>query len=399
MLRSLSRFVPARRRAGQLAFLAALTWALPVLSVQAHSKERGAGATSRSEPLTVVTSFSVLADMARHVGGDKVKVVSIIGPQADAHNFEPRPQDVKSLAKADVFVINGLAFESWAPRLIQSSRFQGVQVVASNGARLRTFDGRPVDEAGENNGATGNAGTAELTREHTHPENAGQNGSHAHDDHDKQSGVDAHDDHDKHGDNDKHDSHDAHDGHDGHDGHAHAAGEIDPHAWQDLRNAAVYVKNIAQALAAVDPSNAALYQENARHYTEQILALDEKLRQAFNDLPPTRRKVVTAHNAFGYFADAYGVQFIPVSGLAGQAETSAQRFAELVDTIRREQIAGIFTEQGSNARLVEQIARETRVRIGKPLFSDALAARGEPGDTYLGMMQWNLDQMLQVLKN
>lgn len=308
-----------------------------------------AQASVPAEPVKVVATFSILGDMVREIGGDRVQITTLVGPEQDAHGYEPRPQDVLALRNAQVVVANGLGFETWLDDLKASAGFDGVLVVASQHARLRR---------------------------------AGGAGEQEHDDHG----------HEKHG----HDKH-AHEKHD-HDKHEHHhEGEDDPHAWQDLQNGQRYVEAIAQGLAQSDPAGAGYYAQRANDYRQRMQALDDTLRQQLGALPAERRKVVSSHDAFGYFADAYGITFIPVSGLAGKAEVSARGIARLVDTVKKEKVSGVFVESGSSSRLVEQIARETDAVVGGTLYSDALARPGHPADTYLGIFRWNAEQLLQVL--
>lgn len=307
--------------------------------------------------LPVVATFSILGDMVGRIGGDRIALTTLVGPEADAHSHEPGPSDLQTVARARVLVSNGLAFEGWLPRLLQAARFSGMVVEASQGAELRRF---VADDA-------------------------------AHDDHTDHHGHDGHDDHAGHARRDGHADHDDH-------GHAHEDGSVDPHAWQTLANGAVYARNIADALIAADPAGEAGYRQRLKDYLDEMAGLDASLKAAFAGIPDRRRKVVTSHDAFGYFSAAYGVQFIPVAGLAGHAETSASRMADIVKQVRAQDVAGIFLESGANARLVEQIARETGARVGGVLYSDALAAPGSPADTYLGMFRWNADELLKVMQ-
>jgi zinc/manganese transport system substrate-binding protein len=296
--------------------------------------------------ITVVTTFSILADMVEHIGAEQVQVSSLVPPETDAHSFEPRPQDVKTLSQADVLVSNGLGFESWLPGLQQASGFKGDSIVASSQAQL-------------------------LKAQHTvAPAYPGS----------RETPVDDH-------------------GHDDHlqAGHDHDHGAIDPHAWQDVRNGQQYVQAIARGLSKADPNHASLYQERAQAYTRELEQLDTELRSEFATIPADRRKIITSHDAFGYFARAYGVQFIAVAGLSGRAEVSARSLAGLVDRTRNEHITGIFVESGAGSQMVEQLARETGARVGGKLYADTLARPGQPADSYVGMMHWNASRLLQVM--
>lgn len=311
-------------------------------------------ATLAAEPLKVVASFSILGDMVQEIGGDAISVTTLVGPDGDAHVYEPTPADASSIASADVLVVNGLDFETWLPRLVSAAGFKGVEVVASAGITPRAFD------------------------------------EHDDDDH----GADAHDHHD-------HDDHDqghgaaGHGGHDHHPGHHH--GPDDPHAWQSLANGVIYARNIAAALAAADPENAATYEANAAGYIAALEALDAEVTAAFAAIPADRRKVVTSHDAFGYFGDAYGVEFIAPTGVSTEAEASAADVARIIDQIRHDNIAAVFVENISDTRLIEQIANETGAVVGEPLFSDALSGPDGPAPTYLDMFRWNTEQLAGAL--
>ncbi|RTZ45683.1 metal ABC transporter substrate-binding protein [Candidimonas sp. SYP-B2681] len=297
-------------------------------------------------PLRVVASFSIIGDMVKEIGGEHVSLTTIVGPNGDAHSFEPTPRDVKALSQAQVLVINGLDFEGWLPRLINAAGFKGAQVLASDGVVLRSLgDGKTKDEI-----AVGSAGKPDTTSaKHDHV-------------------------HDKHG-----------------------HGDIDPHAWQSLSNGMKYAKNIADGLSLADPRRSGYYQSRAEIYIGRMEKLDAEIKQAFESIPQDRRKVLTSHDAFGYFAEAYGIRFISVVGLSSQAEPSASEVANIIDRARKEKVSGVFMENTTNSRLVTQIARETGSKVGGSLYSDALAPPDQPASTYLGMFSWNAGQLIYVL--
>ena len=310
----------------------ALSSALPATSVWAAG-----------QPLPVVASFSILQDLTRQVGGDLVTVSALVGPDGDAHVFEPTPQQARQLLQAKVLVANGLGFEGWLPRLKKASGFKGQEIVASQGIAVRTLP----NSQGHNHGA----GADKAGHDHGH-------------------------------------------GH--HHGHNH--GPQDPHAWQDVSNAIVYVRNIAQGLAKADPANAAQYDQQARQYIARLTALDASLRQRFAALSAERRSDVSTHDAFGYFAQAYGLRFVPVRGLSTESEPSARDMAALVKQVREERIGAIFVENISDPRLLEQLARETGAAIGGRLYSDALSPAGGPAATYIDMVEANASSLLKALK-
>jgi zinc/manganese transport system substrate-binding protein len=173
-------------------------------------------------------------------------------------------------------------------------------------------------------------------------------------------------------------------------GHAHDhAGGLDPHAWQNARHALLYVSNIAEAFAAADPANAAAYRARATAYSAELRQLDADIRARIAGVPEARRRVISSHDAFGYFGKAYGVTFLSPLGTSTEAQASAKGVARLIGQIRREKIRVVFVENISDPRLIGQIARETGARMGGRLYSDALSGRSGPAPTYVAMMRHN----------
>jgi len=314
--------------------------AVALLAMAGVVASAAAGAsTVLAPPLKVVASFSILGDMVRQVGGDHISLTTIVGPNADAHSFEPRPSDAKALAEAQLLVVNGLNFEGWLPRLLKASNFKGVEVVASEGVTPRMLSAEEM---------------ADYSSEH----------------------------HAAHG--------------EGHDS-AHP-GAVDPHAWQSLTNGVIYVKNIAAALIKADPANAGDYRSRADVYISEMKKLDTQIRQILATIPPERRSVVTSHDAFGYFGRDYGVKFISALGISSDAEPSAAELAQLVRQVKKTHSPAVFLENVTNPKLVRQIARETGAKVGGTLYSDALAKPDEPAGTYLGMFSWNAGKLIYALK-
>ena len=316
-----------------------------LLAAAGFSLAAASGAAPADAPLRAVASFSILGDIVREVGGDDVSVATLVGPDGDAHEYEPTPSDAKQLSAARVLFVNGLDFETWMPRLAKSAGFSGLTVVASQGVAPRKFAG--------------------PREEHDHDHDHG----HGHD----------------------------HDDDAGHD-HDHHHGDLDPHAWQDLSNGVIYARNVAEGLAAADPARAPAYRQRAQAYIARLQALDAETRKTFAAIPAERRKVVTSHDAFGYFGDAYGVDFIAAMGVSTDAEPSAAEVARIIGQVRRERVPAVFVENISSPRLVEQIARETGARVGGTLYSDALSKAGQPGATYLEMFEWNARQLAAALR-
>ncbi|GHE21376.1 metal ABC transporter solute-binding protein, Zn/Mn family [Halomonas urumqiensis] len=293
-----------------------------------------------AERVQVVTSFSILADMIDNVGGEHVEITSLVGPDSDAHVYSPRPTDARRLAEADLVVFNGLRFEGWMERLVESSDYDGALVITTEGIASVPRD------------------------EHGHVD---------HDDH----GHDDHADHDDHA-ND-------HDDHGGHDDHDH--GDQDPHGWQDLAMGQVYVANIRDGLIEADPDNAAAYRDNAERYINELEATDAEIRELLGEIPGST-SVITGHDSFGHFSAAYGIRFLSPVGLSTEAEPSAANMARLIDVIRDENVQALFHENMTSPAIINQLAEETGLEVVGTLYADALAAEGQ-ASTYIGMMLHN----------
>jgi zinc/manganese transport system substrate-binding protein len=318
--------------------------------------------TPPAAPLRVVASFSILGDMVRQIGGSDVKVDTLVGPDGDAHEYEPTPADARALSAAQVLVINGLNFETWMNRLVKTANFKGTTVIASQGVQPRDFGDDDVGGHEHKDGAT----AADKGDGAAHGNMGHGNADHGNTDH-------------------------------GDAGHGHAT-HVDPHAWQNLSNGVLYARNIGTALAKADPEHADAYRQRTDAYVAKIQALDQRVKQAFAALPAERRRVVTSHDAFGYFGQAYGVAFISTMGISTDAEPSAADVARIIDQVKREKVPAVFLENVSNPRLGQRIAQETGAKLGGTLYSDALAKPGLPAATYLGMFEWNLAAFMSALK-
>lgn len=286
------------------------------------------------EKVSVVASFSILGDFAREVAGDRANVTTLVGPDGDAHVYSPTPADAKAVADARVLVVNGLKFEGWMDRLVKSSATKASVVTASKSIT-------PIAVPGDKD--------------------------HGHD----------------HGKKDRH-------------GHDHA-GQSDPHAWQDVANAKNYVAAIRDGLVNADPAGKATYEANAAAYLAKLEALDAELKAEIAKIPAERRKVITSHDAFGYFAKAYGISFIAPQGVSTEAEASAKDVARIIRQVKGQKIPAVFMENVTNPRLAEQIARETGAKMGGRLYSDALSAGSGPAGTYILMMRHNIRELGKAL--
>ena len=282
-------------------------------------------AARAQEKPKVVATFSILGDLARNVGGDRVEVSTLVGPDGDAHVYSPTPADGRRLAEAKLVIANGLKLEGWMGRLIKSS-----------GTKARVIEGakgvQPVKAEGEH-------------------------------------------------------------------GHGHPHADIDPHAWQSVPNVKLYVANIRDGLIAADPAGKADYEASAAAYLAKLDALDTEVRAAVERIPRDRRKIITSHDAFGYFQKAYGVAFVAPQGVSTEAEASAKDVARIIQQIRREKIPAVFLENISDQRLVARIAKESGAKIGGRLYSDALSAEGGAAGTYIDMMRHNITALSAALSS
>ena len=168
------------------------------------------------------------------------------------------------------------------------------------------------------------------------------------------------------------------------------AEETDPHAWQSLSNGLVYVKNITDGLCRVDAAGCDTFKKNAETYSAEITALDAEVKTKIAAVPEAKRKVIATHDAFGYFGRAYGVSFMAPEGMSTESEASAADVAKLIEQIRKDGVSALFVENMSDPRLIEQISKETGVKLGGSLFADALSEASEGGATYLDMFKHNI---------
>lgn len=273
-----------------------------------------------ADKLPVMASFSILGDLVRVVGGDRVAVTTLVGADQDAHAFEPKAADAKNLLQTKLLVTNGLGFEPWAQKLVKSAGYKGQSVVASQGIKARAMS----DEKGK--------------------------------------------------------------------------AETDPHAWQDPTNVVLYVRNIAAALGKLDPLGASTYQANSNAYVKELEALDTESKAAFAAITPDKRKVITSHDAFGYFGARYSIRFLAPQGMSTEAEPSAREVARLIRQIQKEKIKAVFVENMSNPKLLAQLSKDAGVTAGPALYVDALSKAGGPADSYLQLIRHNVTQLARGMK-
>ena len=174
-------------------------------------------------------------------------------------------------------------------------------------------------------------------------------------------------------------------------------GELDPHAWQDLSNGRIYIKNIKNALIDLDPKNSDLYKKNFIAYDKILESMDKSTKEKFADIPKKNRKVITSHDAFLYFGRAYGIDFRSPVGVTTESEPSAGELAALITEMREDGIKALFAENITDPRLIKQLAREVNAQIGGTLYSDALSDNSEPANTYINMFKYNVNELATIL--
>jgi ABC-type Zn uptake system ZnuABC Zn-binding protein ZnuA len=291
-----------------------------------------------ADRINVIATTSILADLVKNVGGDRVHVRTLLAPGTDPHTYAPSPSDVQAIAESQIIFENGQGLEAWLAELTQNAGGTRPTIVASAGIT-------PIaDHAAD--------GTVEHQNEP--PAQAG--------------------------------------GHTGNHG--------DPHMWFDVHNTIRYVENIRDGMKQVDPAAAATYEANATAYIEQLKQLDAEIVKLVETVPVARRKLITNHDTFDYFAQRYGFEVVGhvFEGISTEQEPSAQQITQLVKLIEEQQVPAVFTENTVNPRLAEQVAAEAGVKVVTTLYTDALGASGSEGDTYIKMMRYDVEQIVEALK-
>ena len=288
--------------------------------------------------IIVVATTTQIRSMAEAVAGEHATVRSILTPGADAHEFEPRPSDVQAIAESRLVLKNGVGLDDWVDKLITNAGGERPLVTVTTGVPLR--QGSAHEEEGTPAGAA--PGGAEP---------AGEAG-------------------------------------------------LDPHVWFSAQNAMTMTRNIRDALAQADPANTAVYEANTTAYMQKLTELDQYITDQVATIPPTQRKVVTNHDAFGYYFDRYGLTFVGsiIPSLSSEAQPSSRDVAELIARIKAEQVKAIFLESSINPALARQVGHEAGVRVVDTLYGDSLSEPGTPGATYEGMMRYNTDTIVAALK-
>ncbi len=407
--------------------------------------------SAQDDRLQLVASHSILSDVVRHVAGDQADLTLLMPIGADPHSFQPSPRDLTAVAEADLVFVNGARFEESLLEDVENAAGDGriievsacVEIIASGSAAHDEHDEH--DEHGDEHDEEG---------EHDEADDHDEEGEH--DDHDE---ADDHDEDDEHDEADEHDDeHDEADDHDdehdemeasghcddhdselaafsdddhshddmdalgrleqidcggGHseddeddehdeeDEHAHSHGVCDPHVWMNPRNVMHWTLMIRDSLAEADPANAEAYRANAAAYLNQLHDLSHDfIEPALEDLPQSKRVLITSHDSLGYLAARYDFDIIGTVGgsVSTLSEPSARRVAELIDLIQTDGIPAIFGETTANEDVMEMIAGETGAAL-ITLYSGTLSDGDGPAATYLDYMRYNLGAVIGALQD
>jgi ABC-type Zn uptake system ZnuABC Zn-binding protein ZnuA len=296
--------------------------------------------TGAAADYTVIATTSVFADLAQLALGDNVMIETIIPAGVDVHTFEPSPADAQKLAGADLIVMNGLGLDEWALSLLEAAGKSEEDV-------LELAEG--IDESNAWVYLEGEEHDEEEGEEHSEEE-----------------------------------------------GEEHGHGGTDPHIWLDPKGAAIYVDRIAARVAAELPERAAEIESARDAGLAEIAALDEELRVGFAAIDASTRKIVTFHDAFGYFARAYEIEIVGVAVEAPGQEPSAKEIAALIDAIKAAGVTSVFSEAQFPSKVLDQVAAETGATVLENLYSDALG--NAPANSYLGAMRANASAILASFK-
>jgi zinc/manganese transport system substrate-binding protein len=281
------------------------------------------GVAAADDKIKVVATFTVIADMVTNVAGDLVDLVSIVGPDGDADEYEPTVADVPKMANARILFMNGLNddFEPWLENLMKQAKFAGTKVIVSRGVKA-------------------------LSEEDEHPM-----------------------------------------------GGKPKATKLDQHAWMLPHNSIVYVKNITDTLARVDPAHADIYRNRAASYTQQLRELDSWAHAEMAAVPTTKRRVLSSHDSLQYLGTAFGITIISVHGLSNNSEPSAAELARVTDQIRREHLKALFLDSITDPRPTERISKESGAAIAGTIYGDALSKPDGVARSYIEMIRHDISTL------
>jgi len=320
------------------------------------------GVAAQDEPLKVLATTTLIADVAQNVGGDLVVVSSLLPPNTDTHAYEPTPSDAVRAAGADLLLVNGAGYEAFLTNLLANAGSDVEPVVVSNGVSILGFGGHdPEEDEHEGDDPTATEGIGVLGGDNFACE------PHAHE-------ADEEDEEHEHG-------------------------ACDPHVWMNPQNVKVWASNIADAFAAADPANAETYRANAAAYAEQLDALDAEVADILSIVPEERRILVTNHEFMGYFAEHYDFEIVGtvLPSLTTDVEVNPQQLAAIVELVEAEGVPAIFAEVSANPQLAQIVAQETGIEVINTLYSESLSEAGGAADTYLNFLRYDAQVIADAL--
>ncbi len=329
-----------------VAFALALSACAPAATPAANP---AAPAGESFQPLQVVATTSIVADVVQNIGGERISVTTLLPIGADVHTYEPTPQDLARVANAQLVFVNGAGLEEFLSGLIENAGSAEKVIEVSHGIELKDFGAHDDDHEKEG-------------EEHNEENSEEQNEEHRDDDN-----------------------------------HSHEGG--DPHTWVDPNNVKVWVENIRAALTAADPEGEAVYRANAESYLKQLEELDAWIREQVAQIAPENRKLVTDHSLFGYFTERYGFEQVGaiIPGYSTAAQPSAQEVAAIEDAIREFGVKAVFVSNTVNPTIAQRVAEDTGIRL-VGLYTGSLSEPGGGAGTYLDYMRYNVSQIVNALK-
>lgn len=308
-------------------FLFISMFLLFVLAGCANNQNQSNATNAKENKLQVVATYSIVYDIVRNIGGDRVEIHSLAPIGSNPHEYEPLPLDVQKTTDADAVFYNGLNLEegnSWFEKLM--------------GTAGKTGDAAPVFRLSKD------VEPMFLTTEGKE-------------------------------------------------------GEEDPHAWLDIENGIKYAENARDAFIRIDPDHADEYEKNAESYINELEALHQTAIERYSEIPKEKRIFVTSEGAFKYFSQAYDFQAEYIWEINQENQGTPNQITRVLDIIEEQDIQGLFLETSIDPRSMETISRETGIEIKGKVFTDSIGKPGEEGDTYIKMMEWNIETILEGLTN
>ena len=341
----------------------------------------GDGGNSGSDKVRAVATTTQVADIVREVGGETVEVTQIMQANTDPHDYEPRPSDVAAFADAEIVFVSGGHLDEWSEQLIEDSGSNATVVDLSSDLPVRLEGGHHDHEDGEGHSEEGHSGEKHSDEGEEGHSHEGEKG-HSEEDHSDQK----HSDEGEAGHSDEKHSDDS---------HSEAGGETDPHWWHDPVNVRAATREVETALVEAEPAGEADIEANADSFRAEIDSLDGAITRCFDSIPAEQRKLITDHDALGYFANRYGIEVVGtvIPALTTEAQPSAGDLAELERTIKEEGVEAVFPENAYSPNLADAVARDTGATTEYSLYGDTLGTEDSEAATWIGMMEENANSM------